>query len=79
MTNAYHAAHFDPTVDEIDVLKRLEMGEVVQHGIPAGPEAVDAQVDRRAGMATAGVDAGVDAGGNAVVEPPATLDFRDDD
>ncbi|MFZ3123796.1 MAG: hypothetical protein WA129_01455 [Acidovorax sp.] len=27
MTNTYHAAHFDPTVDEIDVLKRLEMGE----------------------------------------------------
>ena len=29
MTNTYHAAHFDPTVDEIDVLKRLEMGEVI--------------------------------------------------
>ena len=29
MTNAYHAAHLDPTVDEIDVLKRLEMGEVI--------------------------------------------------
>ena len=29
MTNTYHAAHFDPTVDEIDVLKRLEMGELI--------------------------------------------------
>ena len=29
MRNTYHAAHFDPTVDEIDVLKRLEMGELI--------------------------------------------------
>ena len=26
---AYHATHFDPTVDEIATLKQLEMGEVI--------------------------------------------------
>jgi len=25
----YHALHFDPTVDEIETLKQLEMGEVI--------------------------------------------------
>lgn len=25
----YHAPHFDPTVDEIETLKQLEMGEVI--------------------------------------------------
>lgn len=27
MAHAYHAPHFEPSVDEIEVLKRLEMGE----------------------------------------------------
>lgn len=27
--NTYHAPHFDPTVDEIDTLKQLEMGQVM--------------------------------------------------
>ena len=25
----YHSPHFDPTVDEIETLKQLEMGEVI--------------------------------------------------
>ncbi|RZJ61390.1 MAG: hypothetical protein EON49_05610 [Acidovorax sp.] len=25
----YHAPHFDPTVDEIETLKQLEMGETI--------------------------------------------------
>ena len=25
----YHAPHFDPTVDEIETLKQLEMGEII--------------------------------------------------
>jgi hypothetical protein len=25
----YHAPHFEPTVDEIETLKQLEMGEVI--------------------------------------------------
>ena len=25
----YHAPHFDPTVDEIETLKQLEMGQVI--------------------------------------------------
>ena len=25
----YHAPHFDPTVDEIETLKQLELGEVI--------------------------------------------------
>jgi hypothetical protein len=29
MTATYHAPHFDPTVDEIATLKRLEMGQVI--------------------------------------------------
>ena len=26
---AYHAPHFDPTVDEIETLKQLEMGQTI--------------------------------------------------
>ena len=26
---SYHAPHFDPTVDELDTLKQLEMGKLV--------------------------------------------------
>jgi predicted transcriptional regulator len=27
--NTYHAPHFDPTVDELETLKQLEMGKLV--------------------------------------------------
>ncbi len=27
MTGTYHAPHFDPTVDELETLKQLEMGK----------------------------------------------------
>ena len=27
--NTYHAPQFDPTVDELDTLKQLEMGKLV--------------------------------------------------
>ena len=27
--NTYHAPHFDPTVDELETLKQLEMGKRV--------------------------------------------------
>ncbi|WP_305807004.1 hypothetical protein [Stenotrophomonas sp. YIM B06876] len=29
MTTNYHAPHFDPTVDELETLKQLEMGALV--------------------------------------------------
>ena len=28
--NTYHAPHFDPTVDELETLKQLEMGKRVE-------------------------------------------------
>lgn len=28
-TTRYHAPHFDPTVDELETLKQLEMGAVI--------------------------------------------------
>ena len=29
MSNTYHAPHFDATVDELETLKQLEMGELI--------------------------------------------------
>ena len=29
MSNLYHAPHFDATVDELETLKQLEMGELI--------------------------------------------------
>ena len=29
MNNQYHAPHFDATVDELAILKQLEMGELI--------------------------------------------------
>ena len=33
----YHALHFDPTVDEIETLKQLEMGQVITAPCAQGP------------------------------------------
>ena len=29
MSNTYHAPHFDATVDELETLKQIEMGELI--------------------------------------------------
>ena len=42
MTNTYHAAHFDPTVDELETVKRLEMGALV-----TTPEAIKEHMSGR--------------------------------
>lgn len=35
MSNNYHAPHFDATVDELETLKQIEMGELI-----STPEAI---------------------------------------
>lgn len=42
MTSTYHAPTFDPTVDELETLKRLEMGDKI-----TVPEAIKDHVSGR--------------------------------
>ena len=42
MTTHYHAPHFDPTVDELETLKQLEMGALV-----TTPEAIKEHMSGR--------------------------------